>query len=307
MSTESTGKVDFIVGANTYQTWYKIFGELKNNQHRPVVVVHGGPGMTHHYMLPHKTIYSETGTPVLFYDQIGNGASSHCPDVPKEFWTPELFMDELDNLLKALGIYEDFDLLGQSWGGMLGGQYAASRTPKGLKRLIIANSPASIELASMGTNALLNEFPQDFVKMMRKHEADGTTEAQEYQEGTMQFYNKHICTLNPWPEDLQASFAAVAQNPTVYHTMLGPSEFNVIGTMKDWTIVDILHRIPYPTLLISSPTDEIQECAVLPFFLNIPKVKWVELQNSSHLAMFEEPERYFKVILDFLKATEIAK
>jgi len=55
--------------------------------------------------------------PVIFYDQIGNGESSHCSGVPKQFWTPELFMDELDNLLHALEIYEDFDLLGQSWGG----------------------------------------------------------------------------------------------------------------------------------------------------------------------------------------------
>jgi len=55
--------------------------------------------------------------PVIFYDQIGNGEPSHCSGVPKQFWTPELFMEELDNLLHALEIYEDFDLLGQSWGG----------------------------------------------------------------------------------------------------------------------------------------------------------------------------------------------
>jgi len=55
--------------------------------------------------------------PIVFYDQLGNGESSHCPGVPKEFWTPELFMDELDNLLQSLGIYDDFDLIGHSWGG----------------------------------------------------------------------------------------------------------------------------------------------------------------------------------------------
>lgn len=55
--------------------------------------------------------------PVILYDQIGNGASSHWPDAPKEFWVPSLFMDELNNLTQALGISDDFDLLGQSWGG----------------------------------------------------------------------------------------------------------------------------------------------------------------------------------------------
>ena len=68
-----------------------------------------------------------------------------------------------------------------------------------------------------------------------------------------------------------------------------------------------------------------QEVAVLPFFLQIPKIKWVEFQNSTHLAQFEEPERlvvffliltlvsgvlnesmtrYFQVILEFLLNTE---
>lgn len=56
--------------------------------------------------------------PVILYDQLGNGASSHCTGVPKEFWGIELFVDELENLLGALGVSEDFDLLGHSWGGM---------------------------------------------------------------------------------------------------------------------------------------------------------------------------------------------
>src|SRR5947208_1825697 len=102
---------------------------------------------------------------------------------------------------------------------MLGGQYAASRSPRGLKRLIIANSPASIELVSRGTDHLLNQFPEDFVQMIRKHEAAGTTSSEEYQAGCMRFYAKHVCTVDPWPEELMASFAAVGQNPTVYHTM----------------------------------------------------------------------------------------
>ena len=72
---------------------------------------------------------------------------------------------------------------------------------------------------------------------------------------------------------------------------MGPSEFNVVGNIKSWSVVDDLHRIACPVLLISAPQDVAQECAVLPFFLNIVKIKWVELQNSAHLGMYEEPER----------------
>lgn len=51
MSKELSGKIDFKVGSNTFQTWYKIYGDLKSTESRPVVVLHGGPGMSHHYML----------------------------------------------------------------------------------------------------------------------------------------------------------------------------------------------------------------------------------------------------------------
>jgi len=301
----SEAKVPFKIGSKTFETWYTIFGDLKAATKRPVVVLHGGPGMSHHYMLPSKRLYEEAGIPVILYDQIGNGASSHWPDAPKEFWVPSLFMDELDNLTQALGISGDFDLLGQSWGGMLAAEYAATRTPKGLKRLIISNSPASIDLCTLGMDQLLSRFPEEFVKMIRKHESEGTTDTQEYQDAAMTFYKKHTCVTDPWPEELNQSFAEFAKDPTVYHTMLGPSEFTTTGNLKGWDITNIIHNINCPTLLISAPLDEIQECAVVPFFNKIPKVKWVELQNSTHLGQFEEPERYYQVILDFLGNVEV--
>lgn len=53
MASEShrDGKVNFKVGDETYQTWYKVLGSLNAPGMTPLVVLHGGPGMTHHYML----------------------------------------------------------------------------------------------------------------------------------------------------------------------------------------------------------------------------------------------------------------
>ena len=92
---------------------------------------------------------ANTSTPVIVYDQLGCGKSTHLPSQPepKKFWTPKLFLDELDNLVEKLGI-EKYDVLGQSWGGMLGAMHAINR-PKGLRKLIIADSPASMELVSI--------------------------------------------------------------------------------------------------------------------------------------------------------------
>ena len=74
----------------------------------------------------------------------------------------ELFLSELDNLLKHLGIQDDYDLLGQSWGGKLGSEHAALQ-PRGLKKLILADAPAS----SSGLNMFDPLFNTQMSKISR--------------------------------------------------------------------------------------------------------------------------------------------
>lgn len=121
-----------------YQTWYRITGDL-HSPDTPLVILHGGPGCTHDYVDSFKDIAS-TGRAVIHYDQLGNGKSTHLREVKRDFWTVDLFLSELDNLLEHLGIENNYALLGQSWGGMLASEHAV-RQPEGLKALIIANSP----------------------------------------------------------------------------------------------------------------------------------------------------------------------
>ena len=126
-----------------YKTWYRVTGDRRNG--RPaVVVVHGGPGSTHDYLTSLAGL-AGSGWPVVHYDQIGNGGSTHLPERGADFWTVQLFLDELDNLLRQLDIQNNYILYGQSWGGMLAAKHAAAR-PAGLRGLVIANSPASYPL-----------------------------------------------------------------------------------------------------------------------------------------------------------------
>ncbi|KAG6369584.1 Alpha/Beta hydrolase protein [Boletus reticuloceps] len=299
--SESTGKVDFCVGNETYQTWYRVFGDL-NSGIRPVVMLHGGPGLSHHYVLPYKDLHTRFNIPVIFYDQIGIGESSHPKDVPKEFWTVKLFMDELDNILECLGI-KDFDLVGHSWGGMLAAHYVSHRHPPGLRRLVLASAAPSMALWVESTRQLLQKLPENVRETIEKHEREGSTDDPEYQAGMNVFYAKHVCKITPWPEELSSSFAAMQADPVVYSTMLGPSEFTIVGTLKDWSCLDQIHTIDCPTLLTNGADDEAQDVAVQPFFTKIPKVRWVTFANSSHMAFFEERDRYFEIVGKFLTGT----
>lgn len=217
------GEIDFHVPAagKPCKTWYKVFGDLSSGK-RPLVLLHGGPGATHFYLLPLKALAKQYGIPVVFYDQLGNGNSTHLQEKngDTDFWTEELFRDELTNLLKALGINKDYDLLGQSWGGMLGSAFASYR-PAGLHRLIISNSPASMPLWMVACNKLREGLPKDVQETLSKHEADGTTDSEEYEAAVDVFYAKHLCRVKPMPQDAVDSLEWIKKDPTVYHTMNG--------------------------------------------------------------------------------------
>ncbi|HEX4572982.1 MAG TPA: proline iminopeptidase-family hydrolase [Dongiaceae bacterium] len=279
-----------------YRTWYRITGDLEGGK-PPLVILHGGPGCTHDYVDSFKGL-AKDGRAVVHYDQLGNGRSTHLRDKGSDFWTPQLFLAELDNLLADLGIAARYHLLGQSWGGMLAAEHAVRR-PKGLKALVIADSPASMELWLQAANELREKLPADVQATLLAHEKAGTTSSAEYAKAVRVFYDRHVCRV-PWPPEVARTFAAIEEDPTVYHTMNGPSEFHVVGNLKSWSIIDKLDRIQAPTLLISGRHDEATKATVQPYADHIPDVRWTIFENSSHMPHVEEIERCLQVVGEFL-------
>lgn len=190
---------------------------------------------------------------------------------------------------------------------MLAAHFATTQTTSGLKNLIVSNSPASMPLLKEATEALMDRYP-DAAAKLRKHAEAGTFADPEYRAAAQSIHAQHFCQAHPIPEDLMTSLASVSKDPTVFSTMcvclvpsivslhssltrVGPSVYHVTGNIKTWSIIDKLNKISCPMLLISSPHDFVQPSAITPWFQGVPKVKWVELQNSTHMPMFEEPQR----------------
>jgi len=278
-------------------TWYRVVGDLKSSK-TPVMVLHGGPGAGHNYCEPIADVLAQTGRAAVLYDQIGCGNSTHLPDKPKEFWTPELFMEELVLLTEHLGISNKYNIVGQSWGGMLGMQFAITK-PKGLNALVVADSPASMEVWVSEANKLRKELPPEVEATLLKHEAAGTTEDPEYIAAVDVFYSRHLCRI-PQPPYVVASFEQLAADPTVYHTMNGPSEFHVIGSLKHWDIRPQLKEISAPTLLVSGQYDEATPAMVKEINGLIPGSRWELFAESSHMPHVEEPAKFKRVVSEFL-------
>jgi L-proline amide hydrolase len=295
--TVTEGRIPF----REYETWYRVTGDLSSDL-TPLVIVHGGPGCSHDYLLS-LTELARSGRPVIHYDQVGGGNSTHMPDKGTDFWTVDLFLDELDNLLKYFGIADRYYVLGQSWGGMLASEHAIRR-PRGLRALIISNSPASMDLWVSEAQRLRAEMDPELQAALDRHEATGTTNDPEYLAAQQAYYELHVCRVVPNPPEVVRMHEILAKDPTVYNTMNGPNEFYVVGTLRDWTVVDKVQFIQAPTLLLSGRHDEATPATVEPFFESIPDVRWEIFENSSHLPMVEEPERYRSIVEEFLASRD---
>lgn len=293
MTAEKKGTIQF----RQWKTWYRVTGRLDTDR-PPLIALHGGPGTTHDYLLA-LTDLAARGWPVIHYDQLGNGGSTHLPDKPDSFWNIQLFLDELENLLHQLGVAKDYVLFGQSWGGMLAAEHAVRRPP-GLRGLVIANTPASMPLFREGVSRLRASLPVEVRSTLARHEAAGSTDSQEYFGATMAFYERYVCRVKPLPKDVTATLIELYSDPTVYHAMNGPSEFHVIGSLRDWTIVDRLPYVAVPTLLITGRYDEVTEAAARPFYDRIPDADWTVFNSSSHMPHVEEPEKFNEVMSRFL-------
>lgn len=280
-----------------YNVWYQIVGAGEEAGRLPLLCLHGGPGATHHYLEPLQAM-ARTGRRVIFYDQLGCGQSDQ-PDDPS-MWTVELFIDEINVVRQTLGL-ERIHLLGQSWGGMLAMEYMLTK-PAGVASLTVASSPASMIQWVQEANRLREALPPEVQQTLLKHEAEGTTDDPAYQEAMLEFYYRHVCRIVPFPDYVQRTFEQMGQQ--VYNTMNGPSEFHVVGTLKNWDIRHRLGEIAVPTLVTSGRHDEATPLIAGTVHEGIPGSEWVIFEESSHMAHAEEQTRYMQVLDDFLTRVE---
>jgi L-proline amide hydrolase len=153
-------------------------------------------------------------------------------------------------------------------------------------------------------NRLRGDLPADVQETLTRHEEAGTTDDPAYEAAMLVFYERHVCRIVPFPDFVARSFAQIAADPTVYHTMNGPSEFHVIGSIKDWESKDRLGEIRVPTLLVSGRYDEATPALQETLRDGIRGSEWVLFEESAHLPHIEEPERYRDVVGSWLRRND---
>lgn len=258
-------------------------------------MVHGGPAAGHDALLSYADLAGD-GRGVVHYDQLGCGHSTKLPDADAGFWTFELFLEELASLLATLGITGGYHLLGHSFGGFLAAEHAASR-PSGLSSLVLADvgDPREVKAGRRQARARL---PEDVQAALRRHEAAGTTDSPEYLQAAQADFQRHLCRVQPWPEDCLRSFANMQEGMAIAVAMTGPDFVTVSGPLGDWDVPGCLKKIQAPALLLNGSYEP--TAAALPFLEHIPDARWAVLPNSSHFPNIEERDLTMRIVGTFL-------
>jgi len=285
-------------------TAYKIFGDLDCGAPR-LLCLHGGPGGGHQTLMPFTRMWPQYGIPVVVYDQIGTGASTHLPETAgnHELWTEKIFLAEVNNLLDALKLRDGpgFHVLGHSWGGMLGSSFAGTQ-PRGLQRLVLASANASKELSVRSQLIQRTKLPADVQKTLHDKEQSREFDDPDYKAASAVFWRTFMYPGEPRPPEYLASMKNIAEDPTVFRTCQGPSLVLNEGSMRQWTAIPGLPNITAPTLVYNGEFDTSHDVSQQPFFELIPRVRWKTIVGGSHMCHLQPDlqEQVFRMVGDFL-------
>lgn len=279
------------------ETAYTIFGDLESAK-TPLILAHGGPGFTSHSMNVIAGYVSATGRPAITYDQIGCGASTHLQDKDKSFWSIELFVEEIDLLVKHLGISKNFALLGHSWGGLLAAEVAITK-PIGLRALVLSSSLGDTDVWEIEARRLALEMPAEFSEPLIRHEDAGTIDSDEYGVAITEFYYRHLLRI-PAPIEIQRAIDESGKDHTVYSAMWGHSELSCTGNLKHHVVTDRLHEISVPTQIFSGRFDESTPATNAALRDGIKGSQLEIFEESAHMSYVEEAAKYQRLLNAFL-------
>jgi proline iminopeptidase len=284
-----------------FNIWTKRIG---NNPKIKLLLLTGGPGLSHEYMEVMESFLPAEGIEFIYYDQLGTGHSDNPKDTA--MWDLPRYVEEVDQVRKALNLdKENFFLLGHSWGGILALEYAL-KYQQNLKGLMISNMMASAPAyAKYADEVLSKQLNPKVLAKIRDIEARKDFQNPEYMKLLLpNFYTKHLCRipLNQWPEPLNRSFGS--QNSSLYITMQGPSEFGISGKLIKWDRTADLPKLSVPTLSIGAQYDTMDPEHMKWMAGQVQNGSYLYCVNGSHCSMYDDQETYMKGIIKFMKGID---
>ncbi len=287
----------------TFKVWTKKIG---NNPRIKVLLLHGGPALTHEYMECFEAFLPKEGFELIEYDQLGSLYSDQPTDT--SLWTLERFVEEVEQVRVALNLNKDnFYLLGNSWGGILGMEYAL-KYQQNLKGLIVSNMTADYAKYGAYNKLLRSQMRKSLVDSLVAFEKKNDFTNPVYAKLVFdEYYCKHILRKpeSEWPEAVLRSFKHI--NQPVYEILQGPSEFVPGGRLVGWECWTRLKNLSVPTLMIGSHYDTMNPEEMEEMSKLVQHGKYLYCPTGGHLSMWDAQQEYYPGIIDFIKNVDEKK
>jgi len=252
-------------------------------------MVNGGPGFDHQYVLC-SDAWDQLAKSrrVVFYDQRGNGRSSAL--TKEQTCTLGDQIADLDALREQLHA-EKIDLLGHSWGGYLVMAYA-SRHPERVAHLLIVDSAAP---KWTDTEFIFKYiFPEGTDRQGVLDFADALGDSASAKASLAEYLRMLFVS-----EAKRDEFMA---NADKYHYTRSVNEA-LNGDLNKYDMWPVLPSLSMPTLVVTGRYDiNVAPSTAWKIHKAIPGSRWEVFEKSGHLPYFEEPEKFVRVVEDFLGA-----
>ena len=279
-----------------HQVYYRIVGEKKENNKKPLLLLHGGPGSTHNYFEILDKVSILDDRQLIMYDQLGCG-NSYVEGHP-ELWTLKTWIDELKEIRKHLNLNE-VHILGQSWGGMLEIAYISDENPEGIKSVILSSTLSESQLWGKEQHRRIKYLPQEDQDAIEQAEKTGNYDTKEYALANDHFMKRHCNYIidENTPECLtrKKKFGNEA-----YNVAWGPNEFTPVGNLKDFNYTEKLKNWKVPALIISGTSDLSSPLVSKTMYDNIPGARWELFDDSRHCVFVDQNEKYIKLLIEWM-------
>ncbi|WOJ98081.1 proline iminopeptidase-family hydrolase [Congregibacter brevis] len=277
--------------------WYEVAsGESVNGDAVPLVTLHGGPGGTSCGLQLLYPLSDERA--VIRYDQLGTGRSGRPRDAA--LWNRDRFVEALHTLRTELGL-KRMHLQGHSWGGSLAAYYVLEKGTEGIVSLTLSSPLISTPLWIRDANTLRATLDPEVQAVLDKHEAEGSTDHEDYEKATAVFYEQFVrrgeaqevvdCPSAPW-------------NSVIYNQMWGPTEFYATGSLQDFDLTPRLAEIDVPTLFVTGEFDEARPDTVKGFAETVPGSRFEVIPGVGHATISREPQLYRDLLREFMREAE---
>lgn len=290
-----------LVDAGGVIVYYKTVGRGD-----PLVIVHGGPGASHDYLLPNLYALARTHR-LVFIDERGSGRSPRLQDPAA--YTVENMAEDVEAVRQALGLGK-ISLLGHSYGGVVVEAYAL-KYQRNLSHLILGSTFASTTALNKALARMKEQMPPGDRARLDALEKEGLFgKGQPWERGRYpEEYANLAWGTGYYPflygERPDANYVPAAGNTTisweVYRQMWGShGEFVVDGNLVSVEYLDRLSTIKVPTLIVVGDHDQSDPAMSKEMQARIAGSKLVILPNSGHMTFVDQPEAFLKAVDAFL-------